>query len=229
MTARAAQGTIKRGKPSERNPMAAAQPQKIRMVAGLGNPGDEYSATRHNAGFNAIDVLAQQAGVSYWKNQSGAEVAAINVNDPDEPSGKREVVLVKPQSYMNTSGGPISKLCKQYKVAPAELLVIHDELDIPAGDVRVKIGGGHAGHNGLRSIIDKLGSRDFARVRTGIGNPPGRMPVADFVLKQLRGREQEDFDVTCAQAAEAAALAVTRGVVFARDHVNGGAAGNGKH
>lgn len=151
--------------------MAAAQPKPIRMVAGLGNPGEEYAATRHNAGFCAIDVLAEKAGVSYWKNQAGAEVAVINVNDAEAEGGKREVVLVKPQSYMNTSGGPISKLCAQYKVKPEELLVIHDELDIPAGDVRVKVGGGHAGHNGLRSIIDKLGSRDFSRIRAGIGNP----------------------------------------------------------
>lgn len=209
--------------------MAAAQPKKIRMVAGLGNPGEEYAETRHNAGFKAIDELARQAGVSYWKNQAGAEVAVIQVNDAEADGGKREVVLVKPQSYMNTSGGPISKLCAQYKVAVEELLVIHDELDIPAGDVRVKVGGGHAGHNGLRSIIDKMGSRDFSRIRVGIGNPPGRMAVADFVLKQLRAREAEEFDDTTFRAAEAAATALTRGVVFARDHVNGAAASSGKH
>ena len=151
------------------------------------------------------------------------------MNDPEAEGGKREVLLVKPQSYMNTSGGPISKLCAANKISPEELLVIHDELDIPAGDVRVKVGGGHAGHNGLRSIIDKLGSRDFSRIRVGIGNPPGRMQVADFVLKQLRAKEAEEFDEAAFRAAEAAALALTRGVVFARDHVNGGASGNGKH
>ena len=209
--------------------MAAAQPQKIRMIAGLGNPGEEYAQTRHNAGFKAIDELARQANGTYWKNQAGAEVASIKVNDAEAEDGKREVILVKPQSYMNTSGGPISKLCAQYKVSVEELLVIHDELDIPAGDVRIKVGGGHAGHNGLRSIIDKMGSRDFSRVRVGIGNPPGRMPVADFVLKQLRSREAEDFDETTVRAAEAAATALTRGVIFARDHVNGAAASNGKH
>lgn len=209
--------------------MAAAQPQKIRMIAGLGNPGEEYAQTRHNAGFKAIDELARQANVTYWKNQAGAEVASIQVNDAEAEDGKREVILVKPQSYMNTSGGPISKLCAQYKVSVEELLVIHDELDIPAGDVRIKVGGGHAGHNGLRSIIDKMGSRDFSRVRVGIGNPPGRMPVADFVLKQLRSREAEEFDETTVRAAEAAATALTRGVIFARDHVNGAAANNGKH
>lgn len=105
---------------------------------------------------------------------------------------------------MNTSGGPISKLCREYKIKAEELLVIHDELDIPAGDVRVKVGGGHAGHNGLRSIIDKMGSRDFSRIRTGIGNPPGKMAVADYVLKQLRAREADDFQDTCARAADAA-------------------------
>lgn len=209
--------------------MTAAQPQKIRMIAGLGNPGEEYAQTRHNAGFKAIDELARQANVTYWKNQAGAEVASIKVNDAEAEGGKREVILVKPQSYMNTSGGPISKLCAQYKVNVEELLVIHDELDIPAGDVRIKVGGGHAGHNGLRSIIDKMGSRDFSRVRVGIGNPPGRMPVADFVLKQLRSREAEEFDETTVRAAEAAATALTRGVIFARDHVNGAAASNGKH
>lgn len=209
--------------------MAAAQPQKIKMIAGLGNPGEEYAQTRHNAGFKAIDELARQANVTYWKNQAGAEVASIKVNDAEAEDGKREVILVKPQSYMNTSGGPISKLCAQYKVSVEELLVIHDELDIPAGDVRIKVGGGHAGHNGLRSIIDKMGSRDFSRVRVGIGNPPGRMPVADFVLKQLRSREAEDFDETTVRAAEAAATALTRGVIFARDHVNGAAANNGRH
>ncbi len=209
--------------------MAAAAPKKIRMVAGLGNPGDEYENTRHNAGFKAIDELARQAGVTYWKTQLGAEVAVIQVHDPDADGARREVVLVKPQSYMNTSGGPISKLCAQHQVSAEELLVIHDELDIPEGDVRVKAGGGHAGHNGLRSIIDKMGSRDFSRVRVGIGNPPGRMPVADFVLKQFRPKELDEFEATCARAADAAGLALTQGVVYARDHVNGGAGNNGKH
>lgn len=209
--------------------MAQATPGKIRMVAGLGNPGSEYAQTRHNAGFRTIDELARRAGVTYWKNQQGAEVAIVKVNDPEEPGNVREVAFVKPQSFMNTSGGPISKLCATYKVAPTELLVIHDELDIPAGDVRVKIGGGHAGHNGLRSIIDKVRSRDFSRIRVGIGNPPGRMPVADFVLKQLRAKDAEVFDDAVMRAADACELALTRGVIFARNNVNGAAAQNGKH
>ena len=209
--------------------MAAAQPKPIRMVAGLGNPGSEYAETRHNAGFQTVDELARRAGVSYWKNQLGAEVSTVNVRDAEAEGGTREVVLVKPQSFMNTSGGPISKLCREHGIAPEELLVVHDELDIPAGDVRVKVGGGHAGHNGLRSIIDKLGSRDFSRIRFGIGEPPGRMSGADYVLKQLRGRDAEDFADTVMRAADAAELALAQGVVYARDHVNGAAAQNGKH
>ena len=107
--------------------------------------------------------------------------------------------------------------------------MVHDELDIPEGDVRVKVGGGHAGHNGLRSIIDKLGSRDFSRIRFGIGEPPGKMPTADFVLKQLRNKEAEAFADTVQRAADACELALMHGVVYARDHVNGAAAQNGKH
>lgn len=209
--------------------MAQPQPEKIRMIAGLGNPGVEYAETRHNAGFQTVDELARRAGVSYWKNQLGAEVATVRVSDPEAEGGARDVVLVKPQSFMNTSGGPISKLCREYNIKPEELLVVHDELDIPAEDVRVKVGGGHAGHNGLRSIIDKLGSRDFSRIRFGIGEPPGRMSGADFVLKQLRGKEAEAFADTVMRAADACELALSRGVIFARDHVNGGAANNGKH
>lgn len=198
--------------------MAAVQPGQIKLVAGLGNPGPEYAATRHNAGFRSIDALAAKLGVNYWKTQCGAEVALAKVTTTEGPL---ELVLAKPQSFMNTSGGPVSKLCREYGVEPCELLVIHDELDIDEGDVRVKVGGGHAGHNGLKSIIEKLGSRDFTRVRVGIGMPPGRMSVVDWVLKEYRGADLEAFDVTCADAAAAAELAVKQGVIYARDHVNG--------
>ena len=203
--------------------MAAAQPQTIRLVAGLGNPGDEYRATRHNAGFRTIDELGRRLGAGYWKNQCGAEVASVRARGLDEDGRPRvrEVLLAKPQSYMNTSGGPISKLCAEYGIEPTEVLVVHDELDLEPGVVRVKVGGGHAGHNGLKSIINKLGSRDFSRIRVGIGMPPGRMPVVDWVLKEYRKSELEEFDVTCADAAEAAELVLERGVIYARDRVNG--------
>ena len=119
--------------------MPQPQPKPIRMIAGLGNPGEEYASTRHNAGFQTVNELARRAGVTYWKNQLGAEIATTRVRDAEAEGGVREVVLVKPQSFMNTSGGPISKLCREYKVAPEDLPMVHDELDIPEGDVRVKV------------------------------------------------------------------------------------------
>ena len=119
--------------------MPAAQPQEIRLVAGLGNPGEEYENTRHNAGFRAIEELGGRLGAGYWKSQCGAKVAVVRVRGQEGP---REVILAMPQDFMNTSGGPISKLCREYRVAPEELLVIHDELDLDPGDVRVKVGGG---------------------------------------------------------------------------------------
>lgn len=203
--------------------MPTSQPKTIRMVAGLGNPGEEYANTRHNAGFRAIDELGRRLGAGYWKSQCGAEVAVVRARGLDEEGHPcvREVVLAKPQSYMNTSGGPISKLCAEYGVAPEELLVIHDELDLDPGEVRVKVGGGHAGHNGLKSIINKLGSRDFSRIRVGIGMPPGRMLVVDWVLKEYRPKELEEAAQVAVDAADAAELALERGVIFARDHVNG--------
>ena len=203
--------------------MPAPTPQPIRLVAGLGNPGDEYVNTRHNAGFRAIDVLGERLGAGYWKSQCGAEVAVVRSRALDE-EGKpcvAEVILAKPQSYMNTSGGPISKLCTEYGVAPEALLVIHDELDLDPGAVRVKVGGGHAGHNGLKSVINKLGSRDFSRIRVGIGMPPGRMPVVDWVLKEYRPKELDEAALAAADAADAAQLALEQGVIYARDHVNG--------
>ena len=198
--------------------MAAAQPMEIRLVAGLGNPGDEYENTRHNAGFRTIEELGRRLGAGYWKSQCGAKVATVRVRGQE---GVREVLLAMPQDFMNTSGGPISKLCREYKIAPEEVLVVHDELDLDPGCVRVKVGGGHAGHNGLKSIINKLGSRDFTRVRVGIGMPPGRMQVVDWVLKEYRPKELEEARIAAADAADAVELALEHGVIYARDHVNG--------
>ena len=198
--------------------MAAAQPMEIRLVAGLGNPGDEYENTRHNAGFRTIEELGRRLRAGYWKSQCGAKVATVRVRGQE---GVREVLLAMPQDFMNTSGGPISKLCREYKIAPEEVLVVHDELDLDPGCVRVKVGGGHAGHNGLKSIINKLGSRDFTRVRVGIGMPPGRMQVVDWVLKEYRSKELEEARIAASDAADAVELALEHGVIYARDHVNG--------
>lgn len=172
----------------------------IRIVCGLGNPDAEYTRTRHNAGFATIDAVAARQGVRYWKSEAGAQVAQITVADKD--GEKREVLLAKPMSYMNTSGGPLSKLARAHRVRPEEILVVHDEVDLPAGEVKLKLGGGLNAHNGLRSIADKLGSRDFARVQFGIGRSPGRMQVADYVLRELKGAFLEDFELTVERAAD---------------------------
>ena len=182
----------------------------MQVIVGLENPGEEYAQPRHNAGFEVIDLLAQRWGVSYWKNTCGALVGEAKVR---LASGDVEkVILAKPQSFMNLSGGPVSRLCRDYEEDPAELIVIHDELDINPGMVRVKKGGGHAGHNGLRSIIEKLGTRDFLRVRTGIGRPPGRMSVVDFVLQAPKKEAKDDFDEACVLAADAVESLLNEGL-----------------
>lgn len=186
-----------------------AKPKEITLVCGLGNPGDEYARTRHSIGFATVDALAARAGVTYWKSQAGCEVATMRVRGADGP---REVVLAKPQSYMNTSGGPLSKLMRELRVSPAEVLVVHDEVDLPEGTVRVKFGGGLNAHNGLRSIADKLKTRDFSRVRCGIGRPPGKMSVADWALRQLKGSFLEEFELLAQDAADAVETCLNQGV-----------------
>lgn len=172
-----------------------AEQKPIRIVCGLGNPGEEYALTRHNAGFATVDALAERYGAHYWKSQAGCLTATVHV-------GERDVVLAKPQGYMNTSGGPLSKLARELRVRPEEILVVHDEVDLPADEVRQKFGGGLNAHNGLRSIKAKLGTTDFARVRVGIGRPPGKMSVADWTLRKLKGSFAEEFQVTCEHAAD---------------------------
>ena len=187
----------------------AATPKEIRIVCGLGNPGADYALTRHNAGAATVDVLAERHGVRYWKSEAGCDVAAIKVRSGTET---REVLLAKPQSYMNTSGGPLSKLARAHKVSPAEILVVHDEVDLPEGTIRVKFGGGLNAHNGLRSTADKLGTRDFARVRCGIGRPPGKMSVADYALRKLKGTYAEEFLVMAQEAADVVERCLESGV-----------------
>ena len=186
-----------------------AKPKEITLVCGLGNPGDEYARTRHSIGFATVDALAARAGVTYWKSQAGCEVATMRVRSEDGP---REVVLAKPQSYMNTSGGPLSKLMRELRVSPAEVLVVHDEVDLPEGTVRVKFGGGLNAHNGLRSLKDKLGTADFSRIRFGVGRPQGKMDVATYVLRELKGAYLESFEVTAQVAADLVEKCIESGV-----------------
>ncbi|WP_417304451.1 aminoacyl-tRNA hydrolase [Ellagibacter isourolithinifaciens] len=175
------------------------------LIVGLGNPGEEYEHTRHNAGFDTVDKIVAEIGVRYWKNECGALTGKGAYHDID-------VVLAKPQSYMNTSGGPVKQLMNAYGVSPDHLVVIHDELDIDPGTIRVKFGGGHAGHNGLRSICDKLGTRDWFRVRCGIGRPPGRMPVADYVLSLPKKDAADDFAQATDLGCEAALFLIEHGL-----------------
>lgn len=181
----------------------------IMLICGLGNPGSDYTNTRHNAGFAVVDALAQSWGVRYWKSEAGCEVAEVHT---DFSAAARTVLLAKPQGYMNTSGGPLSKLMRGRGVHASEVLVIHDEVDLAEGQVRLKQGGGLNSHNGLRSISDKLGTRDFARLQVGIGRPPGKMPVATYVLRELKGTQLQDFEITVAQAAQLAEKALADGV-----------------
>ena len=183
------------------------------LIAGLGNPGDEYAHTRHNAGFDVVDALAEELGVRYWKTECGALTAKGSWHGHD-------VVLAKPQSYMNTSGGPVKQLMAAYGVDGEHLIVVHDELDIDPGTVRVKFGGGHAGHNGLRSICDKTGTRDWFRVRIGIGRPPGRMAVADFVLSLPKKDAKEDFDQAVDRGAQAVLSLIDDGLEKTQQRFN---------
>ncbi|WP_305296791.1 aminoacyl-tRNA hydrolase [Parvibacter caecicola] len=175
------------------------------LIAGLGNSGPEYAATRHNAGFMVVDRLAEELGARYWKNEGGALTAKVLYKG-------QELVLAKPQSFMNTSGGPVKSLMSAYGLKPDQLIVVHDELDIPAGTIRVKLGGGHAGHNGLRSICDKLATRDWLRVRIGIGRPPGRTPVADFVLAAPKKEQAEELAAAVDEGAKAVLSLIDNGL-----------------
>ena len=183
------------------------------LIVGLGNPGDEYAHTRHNAGFDVVDAIADEIGVRYWKTECGALTAKGAWRDHD-------VVLAEPQSYMNTSGGPVKQLMNAYGVDGEHLIVVHDELDIDPGTVRAKFGGGHAGHNGLRSICDKTGTRDWFRLRVGIGRPPGRMPVADYVLSLPKKEAKEDFDYAVDRGAQAVLFLMENGLEKTQQRFN---------
>jgi peptidyl-tRNA hydrolase, PTH1 family len=167
------------------------------LVVGLGNPGPDYSETRHNVGFRVVELLAARAGGGrFSKHKSNSDVLEGRL------AGRR-VVLAKPRTYMNVSGGPVAGLVRYFSVAPADLLVVHDDLDLGFGVIRLKLGGGEGGHNGLRSISSSLGTRDYLRVRFGIGRPPGRQDPADFVLKRFSGAEKKELEFATDLAADA--------------------------
>ncbi|MEU7899065.1 aminoacyl-tRNA hydrolase [Nonomuraea sp. NPDC049152] len=171
------------------------------LIVGLGNPGSEYEGNRHNAGFMVLDELAARAGGKFKAHKSRAHVLET-----------RGAVLAKPQTYMNLSGGPTKLLADFYKITPERVIVVHDELDIPYGALRAKFGGGDNGHNGLKSITKVLGTRDYLRVRFGIGRPPGRMDAAAFVLKDFGTAERKDLAFLVDRAADVVESLMEKGL-----------------
>jgi PTH1 family peptidyl-tRNA hydrolase len=177
----------------------------VALVVGLGNPGPGYAANRHNVGFLVADVLADRVGGRFKGHRSGCEVIEGRL------AGRR-VVLAKPRSFMNLVGGPVAGAVRFFKVDPTELVVLHDDLDLPFGTVRLKLGGGEGGHNGLRSISKSLSTRDYLRVRFGIGRPPGRMDPADFVLRDFGLMERRELPVLLDHAADAVEALLAHGL-----------------
>jgi PTH1 family peptidyl-tRNA hydrolase len=184
------------------------------LVVGLGNPGPQYAKTRHNIGFMVAELLAGRIGAPFKVHKrSGAEIATGRL-------GGRSVVLAKPRTFMNESGRQVGPLAKFYSVAPADVIVIHDELDIDFGRLRLKLGGGEGGHNGLRSVANALGTKDFQRVRIGIGRPPGRKDPAAFVLENFTAAERTEVPTICEQAADATELLIDVGLETAQNQVH---------
>lgn len=184
------------------------------LVVGLGNPGENYARTRHNVGFMVADVLAARLGAKFKAHKrSGAEISTGRL-------AGRSVVLAKPRCYMNESGRQVGPLAKFYSVQPSDIVVLHDELDLDFGRIRLKLGGGEGGHNGLRSVAAALGTKDFHRVRIGIGRPPGRKDPAAFVLEPFNAAERAEVPTICEQAADAAELLIELGLEPAQNRVH---------
>ena len=173
------------------------------LVVGLGNPGPGYAGNRHNIGAMVLAELAQQAGATPRQHKARAWVSEIRLGMlPGGAPGPR-VVLAQPMTYMNTSGGPVAGVARFFSVPLEQVVVLHDELDIDFGAVRLKRGGGEGGHNGLRSISQSLGTKDYLRVRLGIGRPPGRQDPADFVLSDWPARDRVDVELLIGDGADA--------------------------
>lgn len=184
------------------------------LIVGLGNPGREYRENRHNAGFMVVDRLAAHLGVSFSRLESKALVAKGGYED-------RKLVLAKPQTYMNLSGMPVSALLRYYKIPLANLLVVYDDVDLPLGSLRIRPGGGSGGQNGMASIIERLGTQHFPRLRLGIGRPPGRMEAADYVLQDFSRQETDLVAATLDRAVDAILKFITHSLDEAMNRYNG--------
>lgn len=188
----------------------------MKLVAGLGNPGKQYADTRHNAGFRVVELLASRWGFAAGQAQYGSMISIGNIR-------QEKVALVRPHTFMNLSGQPLASVSGYYKVELSELIVVHDELDLPAGVVRIKQGGGHGGHNGLRSINQQLGA-DYTRVRVGVGRPPQGWDTAAFVLQRLDLAGLAALDEAVGLAADAVEAILSDGPIAAMNTVNSRAA-----
>lgn len=181
------------------------------IVVGLGNPGPEYSTHRHNVGQMVLSEIAARHAASFRVHK-----AAVKVAEGNSAAGAKKFVLAAPNSYMNLSGAPVARLLSYYSADPDRLIVVHDELDLPFDVLRVKQGGGHGGHNGLRDIISALGTSDFNRIRVGIGRPPGRQSAADFVLRAFSSAERSVLPSFLGDAADAVEKVIADGVLAAQ-------------
>ncbi|WP_251096824.1 aminoacyl-tRNA hydrolase [Streptomyces sp. Caat 7-52] len=188
------------------------------LIVGLGNPGPEYGMNRHNVGFMVADLLAERIGGKF-KRAGKAQAQVLEGRIGPAGPGSRRVIVAKPMSYMNLSGGPVNALKDFYKVPVANVVAVHDELDIDYGTLRLKLGGGDNGHNGLKSMSKAMGP-DYHRVRFGIGRPPGRMQVADFVLKDFSSTERKELDWFVDRAADAVECLVVEGLERAQSTYN---------
>ena len=177
------------------------------LVVGLGNPGDKYAATRHNIGQMVIDELARRHLVKLSTHKSRTDIAAFKLQ-----AGEHSVIIAKSKSYMNETGGPIKALANFYSVEPVNIIVLHDELDIPFAAIRTKIAGGDNGHNGLKSMTSAFGGPDYYRVRLGIGRPMGQQDPADFVLKAFSKEEQKSLDEFIDRGADVVESLITKGL-----------------
>jgi PTH1 family peptidyl-tRNA hydrolase len=183
------------------------------LVLGLGNPGPQYVANRHNAGYLVAEILADRVGGNFKSHKSRAEVVETRFGDD-------RVVIAKPRSYMNESVGPVTSLRDFFKVPVERIVVVHDELDLPFGAIRIKLGGGDNGHNGLKSLRRSLGSGEFHRVRLGIGRPPGRQDPADWVLRDWSASDRKDIDLHLERAADAVESLIADGLAAAQNTYN---------
>jgi peptidyl-tRNA hydrolase, PTH1 family len=183
------------------------------LVVGLGNPGTGYAANRHNVGWLVVELMAQRLGARFKAHKSRNDVVEGRL-------GEQRVVLAKPRAYMNETGGPVVGLRDFFKVPPERIVAVHDELDLPYGHLRLKLGGGDNGHNGLKSLRRSLGTGEFHRARFGIGRPPGQMDPSTFVLRDFSAAERKDLDFLVDRCADAVELLVREGLERAQNLYN---------